>query len=293
MGNFSNNAITNAGRALLADVQAGAIFTPTRIVMGSGELPIGTTTRNVTNVITPVKSLAITKKVRTPDGKCIFGGVYSNVEITVPFYFRELALYAKAVYLNTDGSVKSEGAEVLYSYGNAGDTADYMPAYSTSTAVERQLDLLTWVGNDAKVDLTIESGILVTQEAFGSHASRHALNGEDPLSAADIGAAPAGFGLGGASKLLTGVDLNNIVQNGWYAWRNDCTNVPFNSGSMLVINYGGDNELSYGFQIAFHDGAQSVVVKIRKRTLGSWGEWKDWSPDAFAPASRVYTASVE
>ena len=193
MGNFSNNAITDVGKMLLADVQAGAIFTPTRIVMGSGSMPSGTTTAGMTNVITPVKSLTINKKKRTPDGKCIFGGVYTNEEVTSAFYFRELALYAKAVYLNEDGSVKSEGAETLYSYGNAGATADYMPAYSTSTVVEKQMDLVTWVGNDAQVDLTIESGVYMSREAFDSHAARHAMGGEDPITPKSIGAAPAGL----------------------------------------------------------------------------------------------------
>ena len=163
MGTFSNNAITDVGKMLLADVQAGAVFTPTRIVIGSGSMLSGSTAQSMTDVITPVRSLAINKKSRTPDGMCVFGGVYTNKEVTDPFYFRELALYAKAVYLNTDGSVKSEGSEVLYSYGNAGTTADYMPAYSTNTAVEKQIDLVTWVGNDAQVDLTVESGVFLTQ----------------------------------------------------------------------------------------------------------------------------------
>ena len=170
MGNFSNNSITDKGRLLLADVQAGAVFTPTRIVIGSGNLPNTVTTQNITDVIAPVKSLAINKKKRTPDGKCTFGGAYSNNDITEAFYFRELALYAKAVYLNNDGSVKSEVAEVLYSYGNAGATADYMPAYSTSTVVEKQIDLVVWIGNNAKVDLTVESGIYVTREDFDNEA---------------------------------------------------------------------------------------------------------------------------
>lgn len=163
MGNFSNNSITDVGRMLLADVQSGAVFTPTRIVIGSGSMTGGATAQGMTDVITPVKSLVISKKKRTPDGKCVFGGVYTNEEITEPFYFRELALYAKAVYHNEDGSVKSEGAETLYSYGNAGATADYMPAYSTSTVVEKQMDLVVWVGNDTQVDLTIESGVFLTQ----------------------------------------------------------------------------------------------------------------------------------
>ena len=221
MGSFSNNAITDVGKMLLADVQAGAVFKPTRIVMGSGTMPNGTTIQRMTNVITPVKSLAINKKSRTPDGKCVFGGVYTNEEITAPFYFRELALYAKAVYLNPDGTVKSEGAETLYSYGNAGATADYMPAYSTSTVVEKQMDLVIWVGEDAQVDLTIESGVHVSQKEFNSHASRHAIGGGDPITPASIGAAPAGY----VHKVYD-TNTSGTVDN---AIETELVNMPYNS----------------------------------------------------------------
>ncbi len=167
MGVFANNAITDNGRILLADVMAGAVFTPTRIVIGSGSLPSGATPQSMTDVITAVKSLDINKKKRTPDGKIILGGVYTNEDITEAFYFRELALYAKAVYLNADSSVKSDGDEVLYCYGNAGATADLMPAYSTSTVVEKQIDLVTWVGNTAAVNLTIDSGLFISTSEKG------------------------------------------------------------------------------------------------------------------------------
>lgn len=159
MGNFSNNAITDAGRILLAEVQMGAVFTPTRIVMGAGFLPVGTTVRTITDVVSPVKTLTINKKRKSNDGTVVIGGVYSNAEITQDFYFRELALYAKAV--KPDGS---EVTEVLYSYGNAGNTADLMPAYTSGTPVERQIDLATYIGNDTQVDLTIESGVYLTRE---------------------------------------------------------------------------------------------------------------------------------
>ena len=159
MGNFSNNAITDGGRILLADVQTGAVFTPTRIVMGSGYLPSGTTPRTIKNVVAPVKSLTINKKKKGNDGTVTIGGVYSNIDITEAFYFRELALYAKGIY--PDGR---ETAEVLYSYGNAGASADLMPAYSAETAVERQIDLVTYIGNDTQINLEIASGIYVTKE---------------------------------------------------------------------------------------------------------------------------------
>lgn len=97
MAKFQNNAITDNGRALLSHVQMGAVFTPTKIVLGSGYIPPGKTARTMTEVASPVKELPITKKQRTNDAKAIFGGVYSNQDITQDWYFRELALYAKAV----------------------------------------------------------------------------------------------------------------------------------------------------------------------------------------------------
>lgn len=276
MGNFSNNSITDVGRMLLADVQSGAVFTPTRIVIGSGSMTGGATAQGMTDVITPVKSLAISKKKRTPDGKCVFGGVYTNEEITEPFYFRELALYAKAVYHNEDGSVKSEGAETLYSYGNAGATADYMPAYSTSTIVEKQMDLVVWVGNDTQVDLTIESGIYITHDVFDAHAARHASGGDDPITPESIGAAPAGYGLGSyPQKILSLAELDSIFDTGWY-WLSQpgtvLSGIPFNYGNVLVH---GIEPTSCTQEL--RPLATNIVLR-RSCHLNTWGEWEVENP---------------
>ena len=138
----------------MSHVQMGAVFTPTKIVMGSGNLPAGTTVRTITAVVAPEQTLTINKKKRGNDATVTIGGMYSNEDVTTGFYFRELALYAKAVY--ADGT---EIAECLYSYGNAGSTADYMPAYTSGQPVERQIDLVVYIGNDTEVNLTIESGM--------------------------------------------------------------------------------------------------------------------------------------
>lgn len=176
MANFSSNSITERGRLLLADVQAGAVFIATKIVIGSGNLPAGKTPATMTAVVSPVKELTINKKERTPDGKAIYGGVYSNADITEAFYFRELALYARAEYRDSSGAVTKSVPEVLYSYGNAGATADYMPAYSTSTVVEKQMDLVIWVGNNTQIDLTIASGIYITADTVEQYLTDYAKN---------------------------------------------------------------------------------------------------------------------
>lgn len=169
MGTFSTQGITAVGRMLLATVQAGAEFTATRLVMGSGTMQAGITVDNITAVIAPVKELAIIKKERTNDAKVIFGGVYSNQDIQTAFYFREFALYAKAKL--SDGTFTDE---VLYAYGNSGDTADLMPAYSTNTNIEKQLDLIVYVGNNTAVNLTVDSTAYVSQASLANTLADYA-----------------------------------------------------------------------------------------------------------------------
>ena len=166
MANFQINAITESGIRLKSHVDMGATFIATKIVIGSGYIPAGQTAKTMTGVVSPVKELNINKKERFPDGKVVFGGVYTNEDVTTEFYFRELALYAKAVY--PDGT---EIDEVLYCYCNAASGAELMAAYSTSTVVERQMDIATFLSGDADVDLTIESGIFLTRESLEEELS--------------------------------------------------------------------------------------------------------------------------
>lgn len=165
MASFTN-AITDSGRLMLAHAQAGALLIPTRIVIGAGNIPPGRTAATMTAVANPVKELNINKKEAAPDGKYIIGGVYTNSDVTEAFYFRELGVFMRAEYRDANGVVTQNVPEVLYSYGNSGTTADYMPAYSTSTVVEKQIDLVVWVGNSATVDLTVDSGVYLTRETL-------------------------------------------------------------------------------------------------------------------------------
>lgn len=172
MSAFYDNNVTDVGRLLLGDVQMGASFVPTKIVIGKGYLPQGKTTRTMTDVAVVVKELALNKATKNPDGDAIFGAIFSNEDIQEAFYYRELGLYAKGVYYNQSGGVERETAEVLYSYGNAGENAELIPAYSTGSVVERQLDLLVYIGNDTEVKLEIETGLYVTIPVFNDTVER-------------------------------------------------------------------------------------------------------------------------
>lgn len=172
MSAFYDNNVTDVGRLLLGDVQMGASFVPTKIVIGKGYLPQGKTTRTMTDVADVVKELALNKATKNPDSDAIFGAIFSNADIQEAFYYRELGLYAKGVYYNQSGGVERETAEVLYSYGNAGENAELILAYSTGSVVERQLDLLVYIGNDTEVKLEIETGLYVTIPVFNETVER-------------------------------------------------------------------------------------------------------------------------
>ena len=163
MGVFFDNAITDGGRQLWAEMQAGGSFVPTKIVVGSGYLPTGKTSRTMTAVAEPVQNISLNKTEKLTGGDYVFGGMFTNRDVTAPFYYRELALYAKVE--RADGT---ETAETLYSYGNAGANAELIPAYSTGTAIERQLDIISYIGNDATVMVEIQSGVTVSQQEFNA-----------------------------------------------------------------------------------------------------------------------------
>lgn len=167
MSVFYNNDITNKGRQLFALMQDGGKFMPTRIVMGSGYMPQGTTTRTINDVVIPFATLEINKSSPKENGDFMLGGLFTNSDLTQDEYFRELGLYAKVE--KSDGSMTEE---MLYSYGNAFDNAELIPKYGVDTAIERQLDIITYVGNDANVVVEVSSGIFVDKKELSAELAK-------------------------------------------------------------------------------------------------------------------------
>ena len=217
MAVFSNNAVTDKGRILLAESQVGALFVPTKIVMGSGTMPSGSTPRSMAAVATPVVQLSINKKRASDDGKVIIGGLYSNASITEAFYFRELGLYAQLQL--ADGSFSEE---VLYAYANAGSSADLMAAAS-SAVIEKQIDLVTWIGSDTQIDLTIESGAYIPFTDKGAPGGVAALGDDGKVPAAQLPAMdfdPAGSAAAVQTALSghTGDNVRHLTAAERTAW---------------------------------------------------------------------------
>lgn len=98
------------------------------------------------------------------------------------------------------------------------------------------------------------------------------LTGDISLTPTDIGAAPAGYGLGGLATKVTGEDLNTKVNGGWHWWQT-ATNAPLDWCYMLV-------NPSYGLQsctqIAF--SMLSATVIQRMKVGDTWGAWEWVNP---------------
>lgn len=143
MANFQNMRLTNAGLNLLTAVQAGADnLTFTKMILGDGEL--STPISMLTAPVSPKIECVIDSGKRVGDNTYQIGAFFSNTSITVGFWWRELAIYAKG----------NDENEVLYCYANAGDAGDYIPVGSDER-IEKYIYVSLSIGNAENVTIEI------------------------------------------------------------------------------------------------------------------------------------------
>lgn len=186
--------LTNGGRRLLSLAQTGEQLIFTRFQLGDGTLTGLEIER--TALVSPKDDLEIARLRVNGDGTCTIGAI-RDADAPGGYYFRELGLWAQ--------DPENEGAEILYAYGNAGDSADYLPAAGGAEIVEKAINLIVSIGNAENVDAVIGGGIYLTMDDLtwqnignkpgvfppSAHAASHASNGSDPVTPASIGAAAA------------------------------------------------------------------------------------------------------
>lgn len=198
MGAFGGLILTNGGRALQAKAQAGATLAFTRISVGDGNLG-STSISDLTDLISEKMSLTITKLKTQAGGKAIVGGVLSNQDVTVGFYFREIGVFA------TDPDV----GEILYCYANAGAGAEYIPAGGGPDVVEKNIDIITLVGNASSVTAEISSIVYASQQDFDDHKEATVLDHPD-ASVTDAKLAPD-VKVGSLAALMTAVKTSIVA----------------------------------------------------------------------------------
>ena len=102
-------------------------------------------------------------------------------------------------------------------------------------------------------------------------------NAADAL--ANLGAAPAGYGLGVATPEKEISDCNLAVRNGWYKVTGNASNAPWTLSSWMRVDAYNENYLVQTIYNEANGGRTAQRLKA-----GTWGSWVNNSPTDFAPA---------
>lgn len=155
MSAFSNNSVTLKGAVAIAALMAGGTLEFTRIAVGDGNIPVGQTALTMTDLAHRLFDVNIQEVYSDSESQATVVGVFNNSQTETGFYYRELGLFAKD---------PATGAEILFCYGNAGDEAEWISPAGSESVIEKEVHIVTPVGNATEVKATIKSGIYPTME---------------------------------------------------------------------------------------------------------------------------------
>lgn len=172
MSAFSNNSVTLKGAVAIAALVAGGTLEFTRIAVGDGNIPAGQTPLTMTDLSHRLFDVAINKVYSDSESQATVIGVFNNLQTETGFYYRELGLFAKDPVT---------GAEILFCYGNAGDEAEWISPAGSESVIEKEVHIVTLVGNATTVTATMKSGIYPTMEQMT--AAVKAVDDKLPLKA--------------------------------------------------------------------------------------------------------------
>ena len=164
---ISSVFFTNKGRILQSKCMLGKPLNFTKIIIGDGELN-GKVIQELETLLSPKLEIPITRLVTVDTAKVKIGGKFNNSNLANGFYYRELGLFAT----DPDSNV-----ETLYCYGNASNLAEYISGQG-SEIIEKQIEIIAVVGNEANVTATINDSLLSVSpedlEAHNNDANAHA-----------------------------------------------------------------------------------------------------------------------
>ena len=163
MAALINNNLTNSGMLILAKGAAGKEIKFTKIVLGDGQLETGTDIQSMTGLVHPKVTVDISEIKLGGDYTVSVSGIFSNKDMEEEFYYRELGLFAE------DPDTKEEE---LYCYGNAGDNPEKVPAAGGSTAIEKQVTVITVVGRATNVTALINPDAYATKGDYDALLKR-------------------------------------------------------------------------------------------------------------------------
>lgn len=157
MANFNSFKITDSGLDLLYKCQAGKTLKFTKFMLGDGSY--SGSIRDLSNLVNPVKSEDIKRLSIAGVGdakKLIIGFDLTNEDVTQGFYLREIGIYANDPDTND---------EVLVYYTNSGETADYIPAISTDTIMQKLMNAEIYISDVAEITATIDTSLVYATQS--------------------------------------------------------------------------------------------------------------------------------
>ena len=228
---LTTKGIALQGKALLGDA---IVFTKLKI--GDGVLPAGITIDELNDLVNPVTTLGITRYERATATSVLVGGYFSNIDIGTAFYYKEIGLYA------TD---PDEG-EILYAYGAAVGTPEYIPATSEGQAIEKSVALEVVVGATENV-----TAVFTANTELAEWLSVHDI----PLNA----------------------NLNDYTQPGWYRSATgtitaSLDNIPDGLTGAFFL-YVGQHD--YTPQILYSNSTAAPKQFMRNKGGSGWGAWDE------------------
>lgn len=173
MPNWNGLVLTKKGQLLQAKVGTGVVLALTKMKLGSGVLPNGTSLEDLTDLVTPEQNVGIaSKEVLTDQKMCKISATITNVGLSAGYYVRELGVFAN----------DPDDGEILYAV-TSDSAPDYLPPEGGSTAVSQEFAVYISASNASDVNVSIDPGALATMGYVQLSIKTH---NEDPESHPDI-----------------------------------------------------------------------------------------------------------
>lgn len=173
MPNWNGLVLTKKGQLLQAKVGTGIVLALTKMKLGSGVLPEGTSLEDLTDLVTPEQNVGIAaKEVLTDQKMCKISATITNVGLSAGYYVRELGVFAN----------DPDDGEILYAV-TSDSAPDYLPPEGGSTAVSQEFAVYISASNASDVEVSIDPGALATMGYVQLSINTH---NEDPESHPDI-----------------------------------------------------------------------------------------------------------
>lgn len=154
---FPTLQLTDAGRSIIINALDGGTIEFTNVGVGNGNAPANPNA--LTELVNPVKKIGI-GELTTGEGCANLTAVLDNANLQEGYWWREICVYA----------LDSNENEVVYAYAHAGEHADYIPAYSSTSYLRTTLNITVLVGSAENVSAIISEYIgYVSTETFMEH----------------------------------------------------------------------------------------------------------------------------